>query len=72
MSITSQLADKIWDRKKELGSLSNVHNEFIRSGGNCSYELFRQFAHESTNGSGSLINDLNRYFEQIELKEAGK
>ena len=66
MSLTSQIADKIWKRKTDLGSLSDVHNEFIRQGGNCSYETFRQFANELNTGSGKLLNELHEYLKQFE------
>ena len=66
MKLTSQLASRIWDRKSELGSLSSVYNDFIRKGGDCTYETFRQFANESNTGSGKLLNEINEYLEEVE------
>ena len=66
MSITSQIASRIWKRKSELGTLSAVHHDFIRWGGDCSYETFRQFANESTLGSGELVNQLDKYLNEKE------
>jgi len=66
MSLTSEIASKIWERKSDLGSLSSVYNEFIRQGGDCTYETFRQFANESNTGSGKLLNELHEYLKQFE------
>lgn len=64
MKYTSQLVTQIWALKKaQFSTLSQVHNDFVRWGGNCSYESFRQFAKEETQGSGELINDLTDYLE---------
>lgn len=69
MSITNELVARIWERKNKLKSLSSVHNEFVRWGGDCSYETFRQFAHGSTLGTGKLIDDLDKYLNEMEAKQ---
>ncbi len=68
MSITSKLASRIWRQKAQFGSLYELHIEFDRWGGKCSYETFRQFANESTQGTGKLVNKLDKFLTELENK----
>jgi len=68
MSITSELASRIWRQKAQAGSLHKLHAEFRKWGGDCTYENFRQFANESHSGSGTLINQLDKFLTEKETE----
>ena len=68
MSITSEIASRIWRQKAQMGSLRAVHEAFEKWGAQCTYETFRTFANESNQGSGTLINQLDKFLTEKETE----